>query len=176
MHIRERKRLIVMRCLMKLLSVWLLIYCFVPVPAQGAAVNSGQESSVLLSEVGDGDIGAWFERALNNDRPWKLMIHVCAEASLWNAEIYSNDHIRSYLKALRGVEVVEIPLEDGLWDDALEIGYAFYMPDGSEKTFIFQEGRVCIYPQNNGNDLAFPVIGRGGMDYFLGVYGVQSFY
>jgi len=161
---------------MKGLSVGLLIFCFVPAPAQGAAVNNSREPSVLLSEAGDGDIGAWFERALDHDRPWKLMIHVCAESSIWNAEIYSNDHIRSYLKALKEVEVVEIPLEDGLWDDALEIRYVFTMSDGSEKTFAFQEGRVCIYPQNNGNDVVFPVIGRGGMDYFLGVYGVQWFH
>ena len=158
---------------MKLLSIWLLILCFELTLAQGTAGDSALEPIVSLSEAGDGDIGAWFERALNNDRPCKLEIHVSAETSVWNAEIYSNDHIRLYLKALKGVGVVKIPLEEGLWFDALEITYVFHMLDGSEKMFIFQEGRVCIDPQYNENDQVYAVIGTGGMDYFLGVYGVQ---
>jgi len=157
----------------KFLSCWLLLFCFAPLPTQAAAADSGPESGVLLCETGEGDAGAWFERALNEDRPAKLTIHASSSASLWQAEVYSDDYIRSYLKALKEVKVAEIPLADGLWDDAPGVRYAFHMPDGSVKTFVFQEGRVCVYPQSNGNDRVYPVIGRGGMDFLLGVYGVQ---
>ena len=162
-----------MRWFLKILSVWFLIFCCMPAPTQGVAGGNNPESIVLLADVGDGDIGAWFERALGSDRPWKLAIHVLEETSVWSAEIYSNDHIRSYLKALRDIEVVEVPLKDGLWDDAMEISYAFDMPDGSIKTFVFQEGRVCIDPQHDAHDLVYPVTGTGGIDFLLGVYGVQ---
>jgi hypothetical protein len=162
-----------MRRTRSIIIIFALLITLSAVSVQDAAGEDNPEPVVLLSKVGAGDIGVWFERALNNDRPRKLVIHVRAETSIWDASIYSNDHIRLYLKALKEVEVVEISPTDGLWDDALEVTYTFHMTDGNDMTFLFQEGRVCINPQNNEHDLIYPVIGTGGMDYLLGVYGIQ---
>jgi len=134
------------------------------VPALGAARDSGPESTTMLPALGDGEIGAWFERALNDHPPWMLEVSADEETHLWDAAVYDDVHIRSYLYALEEVEVGQ-PLQSGMWDDALTMTYTFHMRDGCVKTFLFQEDRVCVDPQQNKNDVVYAVIEKEGMEY-----------
>ena len=97
-------------------------------------------------------------------RPWLLVVSVDEEAHLWDAVVYAEARILSYLYALWETEVGQ-PLQEGIWDDALTMTYTFHMRDGSTQTFLFQEDGVCINPQQNENDVVYAVIKKEGMDY-----------
>jgi len=132
--------------------------------AQGAAGDRSREPAALLFDVCGADHLAWFERALSEDPPWMLEVRADEETHLWDAAVYDEVHIRSYLYALEEVEVGR-PLQEGMWDDALTMTYTFHMRDGSVKAFLFQEGRVCADPQHNENDRVYAVIEKEGMEY-----------
>jgi len=131
---------------------------------QSAAGDGGQESAALLFDVCGADNLAWHERALSGDPPWMLEVSADEETHLWDAVVCDEVHIRSYLYALKEVEVGQ-PLQEGMWCDAPTMTYTFHMRDGSVKTFLFQENRVCIDPQQNENDVVYAVIEKEGMEY-----------
>jgi len=144
--------------------IWMLAAALSAVPDLSAARGGGPESIALLLELEDGDTGAWMERALDDDPPWMLEVRADGETHLWDAIVYDEVHIRSYLYALEEVEVGQ-PIPSGMRDDAPTMAYTFHMRDGSVKTFLFQEGRVCVDPRQNENDAVYAVIEKEGTEY-----------
>ena len=154
-----------MKLFMRLLCVCTLLLCLTLTQAQASGEDSGSGSITLLFEAGGADTRAWFERALSEDPPKMLIVWADEETHLWDAEIYDKDRIRSYLHALEAVEV-DVSRQVGMWDDALTMTYTFHMRDGGSKTFLLQEGRVCVDPRQVPGDVVYPVVGAGGMESF----------